>query len=87
MLLNRASPWLDIHSYLPCEGRIVLKNKTARRVSLLMPSWVNKAEVTCTVNAGAVEVVWPDGTRERFHAPGVDRQIVVTQGQGEASEG
>lgn len=35
----------------------------------------------------AVEVAWPDGKRERFPAPeGVDRAIVVEQGQGQAAD-
>ena len=29
LLLNRASPWIDVDSYLPYEGRVQLKNKTA----------------------------------------------------------
>ena len=31
-----------------------------------------------------IEVAWPDGSRERFDAPGVDREVVVRQGEGEA---
>jgi hypothetical protein len=31
----------------------------------------------------AVEVLWPDGGRERFEVEGVDRQLVVRRGQGE----
>ena len=26
LLLNRASPWMDIDSYIPYEGKVVLKN-------------------------------------------------------------
>jgi len=29
LLLNRASPWLDIDSYLPYEGKVMIRNKTA----------------------------------------------------------
>ena len=32
----------------------------------------------------AVEVVWPDGGRERFGGGRADRLITVTQGTGEA---
>ena len=33
LLLNRASPWMDVSSYLPYEGKVVLKNKQARRAT------------------------------------------------------
>jgi hypothetical protein len=32
----------------------------------------------------ALEVVWPDGRREKFSVPAVDRHLTITQGQGEA---
>jgi hypothetical protein len=32
LLLNRASTWLDIDSYLPYEGKVVLRNKAAQSV-------------------------------------------------------
>ncbi|MBL7645778.1 MAG: hypothetical protein JNK74_06250 [Candidatus Hydrogenedentes bacterium] len=55
LLLNRASPWLDIDSYLPYEGRVVIRNKQASTVALRMPGWVNDGAVTCTVNGAAVK--------------------------------
>ena len=33
--------------------------------------------------ADAVDVVWPDGGRERFAVPGVDRELVLRQHQGQ----
>ena len=45
MLLNRASPWLDIDSYLPYEGKVVIKNKKARKLSVRIPQWVDKKSV------------------------------------------
>jgi len=42
LLLNRASEWLDIDSYLPYEGKVVLHNKTAKSISLRIPRWVDK---------------------------------------------
>ena len=32
-----------------------------------------------------IEVLWPDGSREVFVAGGVDREIVLRKGEGEAS--
>ena len=45
LLLNRASPWLDVESYLPYEGKVVLRNKTAREVWVRLPLWVEKSSV------------------------------------------
>ena len=54
LLLNRASAWMDIDSYLPFEGRVALKNKTARKVSVRIPSYVNMQDVDCRRNGEAV---------------------------------
>jgi hypothetical protein len=47
LLLNRASPWVDIDSHLPHEGRVVLRFKRDTDASVRMPLWVDKREVTC----------------------------------------
>ena len=58
LLLNRASPWLDVDSYLPYEGKVVLKNKTASKAQVRIPSQAAKAAVTCRVNGKALEPKW-----------------------------
>jgi hypothetical protein len=45
LLLNRASPWLDVESWLPHEGRVVLHPKTVRRVAVRLPRWVSPDDV------------------------------------------
>jgi hypothetical protein len=50
LLLNRASPYLDIDSYLPAEGKVVLKIKTAPSVSLHMPAWCQVEDLHLTIN-------------------------------------
>lgn len=47
LLLNRTSPWLDLDSYLPCEGRVVLKIKETKAVAIRLPEWVDYEEVNC----------------------------------------
>ena len=42
LIMNRFSPWIDILSYLPYEGKVVLKNKSAEEIFIRMPDWVNK---------------------------------------------
>ena len=54
LLLNRASPWLDLDSYLPYEGKVVVHNKTARTLSIRMPGWVEIRQLRCAVNGRPV---------------------------------
>jgi DUF1680 family protein len=54
LLLNRASPWADLYSHIPYEGRLDVKmKKQARKVLVRAPEWVNQpslSKMTCTVN-------------------------------------
>jgi len=50
LLINRASPWLDIDSYLPYEGKAVIKSKTSQRISVRIPSWVDRTNLRCRIN-------------------------------------
>jgi len=50
LFLNRAAPWLDVDSYLPYEGKVVLRNKQAHTAMVRMPSWLERKSVLCFVN-------------------------------------
>ena len=50
LLLNRASPWADVNSYVPYEGQIDVVMKTACNVEIRIPEWVKPEEVSCFVN-------------------------------------
>jgi len=58
LLLNRASPWLDIDSYLPYEGKVVFKNKTAKKINIRIPGWVDKDDVRCSIAGMPVSFAW-----------------------------
>src|SRR5437868_2599267 len=58
LLLNRATPWLDVNSYLPYEGKVVLKNKTAREISVRIPKWADKRAVRCRMNHKEIPRRW-----------------------------
>jgi hypothetical protein len=45
LLLNRASPWMDVDSYLPYEGKVILHNKTARSAYVRLPYFVDPTSV------------------------------------------
>ncbi len=58
LLLNRASPWLDVDSCLPFEGKVLIRNKTAGKIAVRLPGWVDRAAVDVQVNGQAVTPVW-----------------------------
>ena len=61
LLLNRASQWADVDSYIPYVGRVDVKVKTALQdVSVRVPEWVKSgsAEIKATVNGKARELAW-----------------------------
>jgi hypothetical protein len=58
LLLNRASPWVDVDSYLPYEGKVVLHNKAAREIWARLPIWVDKKQVSCRVRDKTVRPDW-----------------------------
>ncbi len=50
LLLNRASPWLDVNSWLPYEGKVEILNKKAERMFVRIPRWVDKDLLEVKVN-------------------------------------
>jgi hypothetical protein len=58
LLLNRASPWLDVDSYLPYEGKVVIHNKTATRVVLRIPRWVKSQVVRSRLDGREIQPSW-----------------------------
>ena len=51
LLLNRASPWADVDSYIPFEGQVDIRVKTPLTLSVRIPEWVNPGEVQCSVES------------------------------------
>lgn len=61
LLLNRASAWADVHSFIPYEGRVNLKMKRpCPRVLVRVPEWVKSGspEVICKVNETPRGLSW-----------------------------
>ena len=71
LLLNRASPWADVYSSIPYEGRVDIKIKQpCKEVRVRMPEWVNATvkdashtetvsnAVACRINGQAHKVKW-----------------------------
>ncbi len=55
LLLNRASPWLDVDSYLPVEGKVVFHVKKTQGIKVRMPEWSDPGDVLATVGGQRVE--------------------------------
>lgn len=49
LLINRAGKLLDIESHLPHEGKVVLRNRSARKAYVRLPYWVARATVRVSV--------------------------------------
>jgi len=61
LLLNRASAWADVYSFVPYEGRVELKmKKDCRTVKVRAPEWVGNGDpaLTCSVNGKTRPVHW-----------------------------
>ena len=58
LLVNRASRLVDVDSYLPYEGKVVIHNKAARRVSARIVSWIDKGKLTATVSGEPRPLSW-----------------------------
>jgi hypothetical protein len=50
LLLNRASTWADVNSYVPYEGRVDVKMKVPCDLEVRIPEWVKPEEVLGFVN-------------------------------------
>ena len=61
LLLNRASAWVDVHSYIPYEGRVDLKiRQPCQSVLVRVPEWIEAQGrgVVCTVNGKSQPSGW-----------------------------
>ena len=77
LFLNCSATWLDVDSWLPYEGKVVLSNKQARTVMVRIPAWLTPEQVQCFVDEKPV------------HAPLSGRYLVVAglKGAGPTGEG
>jgi len=58
LLLNRASEWADIDSYIPYEGRVDVRVKKAVDLSVRIPEWVKPAQTRCQVDGRERTLGW-----------------------------
>jgi hypothetical protein len=58
MMLNRSSPWLDVESWLPYEGKLVLRNKTCDRINVRIPGWIDRSGLRFALDESTVQPSW-----------------------------
>ncbi len=61
LLLNRASPWADVYSSIPYEGRVTIKTKKlCQEVLIRVPEWIpsGSREVRCEVDGKPATIAW-----------------------------
>jgi hypothetical protein len=58
MWLNRRSPWCDVWSWLPYQGRLVVQNKGLRRIAVRKPGWARQATVRCRLDGREAAPDW-----------------------------
>lgn len=65
LFLNRASALVDVDSYLPYEGKVIIRNKNAARVSVRIPAWVSNSTLQLKMNGKDVST-YKTGNRVIF---------------------
>jgi len=59
LLLNRASRWADVDSWLPYEGKVLVTLKSDQKALLIrIPGWADKSLVSCTIDGKKVQGTW-----------------------------
>jgi len=58
LLMNRASPSVDIESHIPYVGRVDFKLREAVDLEIRIPEWVEPQDAQFTVNARRRDVTW-----------------------------
>ena len=60
LLMNRASTWADVNSYIPYEGRVDIKIKEPVTLMVRMPEWVTLKDVVVQLNENPRLIDWKD---------------------------
>jgi hypothetical protein len=76
LLMNRVSPWLDVSSYLPVEGKVVLTIKQPNRIAVRLPGWCQLEQVGVEVD-GVPQPARLDGQWLRLDALKAGSQVTI----------
>ena len=76
LLLNRASKWADIDSYLPYQGKVAIKMKRGMNLQVRIPSWVTESDIECTID-GTEKACQLDGRYLKIGSVKAGQGVVV----------
>jgi hypothetical protein len=76
MALSRNSPWVEVVSYQPYQGRVDLIVHDAPKLLVRIPSWVRQSELTVTINDKAQPFNFTDQKYIVFN--GLKKDDVIT---------
>jgi hypothetical protein len=80
LLLNRATPWADVYSHVPYEGRVELKIKMpCNQVAVRAPEWCPQGspELVCRANGALRQIAWEGRYVNAGHAGPGDRLVFI----------
>jgi hypothetical protein len=77
LLLNRASAWADVDSFIPYEGRVDIKMKKPEWLFVRIPEWVRQDQVQFAAGGKRLPLAWEG----RYASPGkiaAGRSVTLT---------
>ena len=77
LLMNHASGWADVDSFLPYQGRVEVRPKVDADLDIRIPEWVAPGQAACTVNGARRELAW-DGRYARVGPVGGSDRVTLT---------
>jgi hypothetical protein len=76
--LNRRSPWADVWSFLPHEGKLIIQNKGLRQLTVRKPGWAHRARIRCQVDGQDAEPRWVGGRMIFDNLQGSETLVITT---------
>ena len=78
MWLNRRSPWADVWSWLPHEGRLLVQNEGMGQLAVRKPGWANRSQIRCQIDGRDVQPRWIGGRMLFDGLRGTETVLITT---------
>ena len=85
LLMNHASRWADVDSFLPYQGRVEVRPKVEADLDIRIPEWVAPGEAACAVNGARRELAW-DGRYAQVGPVGASDRVTLAFPIGERTD-
>ena len=85
LLMNHASRWADVDSFLPYQGRVEVRPKVDADLAIRIPEWVAPGQAACAVNGARRELAW-DGRYAQVGTVGTSDRVTLTFPIGERTD-